>query len=51
VVVQGQYNPVLKGEKIPLGNGQEYCRPVGLFHAGEFIAGTRTIHAFGGKGG
>jgi hypothetical protein len=27
----------------------EYFIPKGLAHAGEFIAGTRTIHAFGGK--
>lgn len=48
-VVQGQYTIVLEDEKIPLGIGQEYYLPAGVPHGGEFIAGTRTFHAFGGK--
>jgi hypothetical protein len=31
-------------------SGQEYFIPKRLVHAGEFIAGTRTINAFGGEG-
>ena len=49
VVVQGQYTLIMGGEKIALGMGQEYFIPKGLGHAGEYLAGTRTIHAFGGR--
>jgi mannose-6-phosphate isomerase-like protein (cupin superfamily) len=49
VVVQGQYTLIIAGEKIPLGVGQEYFIPEGTAHAGEYLAGTRTIHAFGGR--
>ena len=49
IVVQGQYTLIIKGRKIPLSAGHEYYIPKRLPHAGEFIAGTRTIHAFGGR--
>jgi len=49
VIVQGKYTLIIGGKKIPMGVGQEYFIPKGLAHAGEYIAGTRTIHAFGGK--
>jgi mannose-6-phosphate isomerase-like protein (cupin superfamily) len=49
VVVQGRYTLIIHGEKIPLGVGQEYLIPKGVAHSGEYSAGTRTIHAFGGK--
>jgi mannose-6-phosphate isomerase-like protein (cupin superfamily) len=49
VVVQGKYNLIIRGEKIPMEPGQEYFISKGLAHAGEYSAGTRTIHAFGGK--
>lgn len=49
VVVQGKYILVIAGEKIPLGVGQEYFIPKGTRHAGEYLGGTRTIHAFGGR--
>ena len=49
VVVQGKYTVIIGGKKIPVGVGQEYCIPKGLAHAGEYIAGTRKIYAFGGK--
>jgi quercetin dioxygenase-like cupin family protein len=49
VVVQGKYTLLIDGNKIPVGIGQEYFISKGLAHAGEYIAGTRTIHAFGGK--
>jgi mannose-6-phosphate isomerase-like protein (cupin superfamily) len=49
VVVQGKYTLIIGGKKILLGVGQEYFIPKGVAHAGEYSAGTRTIHAFGGK--
>lgn len=49
MVVQGKYTLLIGGEKISLGVGQEYFIPKGKPHAGEYLAGTRTIHAFGGK--
>ncbi len=49
VVVQGKYTLLICGEKIPMGVGEEYFIPKGLVHAGEYVSGTRTIHAFGGK--
>lgn len=49
VVVQGKYTLIVGGEKIALGVGQEYFIPKGLTHAGEYLANTRTIHAFGGR--
>jgi quercetin dioxygenase-like cupin family protein len=48
VVVQGLYTLMIDGERIPLKAGQEYFIPRGVVHAGEVVAGTRTIHAFGG---
>ena len=49
VVVQGKYTLIIGGRRITLEAGQEYHIPRGVPHAGEFVAGTRTIHAFGGK--
>jgi quercetin dioxygenase-like cupin family protein len=49
VVVQGQYTLIIDGKRIPLNVGGEYCIPKGTPHSGESAAGTRTIHAFGGK--
>jgi quercetin dioxygenase-like cupin family protein len=49
IVVQGLYTLIINGEKIPVKSGEEYYVSKGIPHAGEFIAGTRTIHAFGGK--
>jgi mannose-6-phosphate isomerase-like protein (cupin superfamily) len=48
IVVQGQYTLVIDGTRIPLTPGQEYFIPRGVLHGGEVLAGTRTIHAFGG---
>jgi quercetin dioxygenase-like cupin family protein len=48
VVVHGLYTLIIDGERIPLEAGQEYFIPRGVVHAGEVVAGTRTIHAFGG---
>jgi quercetin dioxygenase-like cupin family protein len=47
-VVEGRYTLILNGERIPLKAGEEYVIPRGVAHSGEVLAGTRTIHAFGG---
>jgi quercetin dioxygenase-like cupin family protein len=49
VVVQGIYTLIIDGQKIPVRAGEEHFIPKGLAHAGEFTAGTRTIHCFGGR--
>lgn len=54
IVVQGCYtlifDPAGKSEqKIRLEAGEEYFIPRGVMHGGEVDAGTRTIHAFGGR--
>lgn len=48
VVVEGCYTLIIKGQRVILEPGQEYFIPRGLPHSGEVVAGTRTIHAFGG---
>src|SRR5215467_8759318 len=48
LVVQGRYTLIIQGKRIPLNSGQEYFIPRGVPHSGEVVAGTRTIHAFGG---
>ncbi|HKN15432.1 MAG TPA: cupin domain-containing protein [Candidatus Sulfotelmatobacter sp.] len=48
LVVQGRYTLLIDANLIPLDAGQEYFIPRGVLHGGEVIAGTRTIHAFGG---
>ena len=48
-VVEGCYKVLIDGWKIELRAGEELCIPRGVWHAGEVIAGTRTIHAFGGR--
>jgi quercetin dioxygenase-like cupin family protein len=54
VVLQGCYTLILYtanmgGDKIRIQAGQEYFIPRGVLHGGEVEAGTRTIHAFGGR--
>jgi len=49
VVIQGEYTLGIEGRAIKLTAGQEYYIPQGVPHDGVFIAGTRTINAFGGK--
>lgn len=49
IVVQGCYTLIINGERIPVRAGEEYYIPKGLRHGGEPAAGTRTIHAFGGR--
>ena len=48
VVVQGCYTLAIDGRRIPLKAGDEYFIAKGVRHSGEVVAGTRTIHAFGG---
>jgi quercetin dioxygenase-like cupin family protein len=49
VVVQGCYTLIIEGRRIPINAGEEYVIPSGVAHAGDVVAGTRTIHAFGGN--
>jgi quercetin dioxygenase-like cupin family protein len=49
IVVQGRYTLIIGGRRIVLEAGEEYFIPKGASHAEEFVAGTRTIHAFGGR--
>jgi quercetin dioxygenase-like cupin family protein len=46
--VQGCYTLIIDGKRIPVWAGEEYVIPRGVEHSGEVLAGTRTIHAFGG---
>ena len=48
IVVQGCYTLIVEGERISLKAGDERLIPRGVLHSGEVLAGTRTIHAFGG---
>jgi quercetin dioxygenase-like cupin family protein len=58
IVVQGCYILIIsethihetriKEARIRLTAGEEYFIPRGVPHSGEVVAGTRTIHAFGG---
>jgi mannose-6-phosphate isomerase-like protein (cupin superfamily) len=48
VVVEGCYTLIIGGERIPVRAGEEYFIPRSTVHGGEVLAGTRTIHAFGG---
>jgi len=48
MVVQGCYTLLIGGERIPVKAGEECVIPRGVVHGGEVVAGTRTIHAFGG---
>ena len=49
IVVEGQYDLIINNQKIVLTPGKEYFISKGTPHSGKFYAGTRTIHAFGGK--
>jgi quercetin dioxygenase-like cupin family protein len=49
LVVEGCYTLMIQGERIPLHAGEEVLIPRGVAHSGEVLAGTRTIHAFGGR--
>ena len=49
LVVDGCYTLIIDDQRIPVRAGQEYFIPRGTRHGGEVLAGTRTIHAFGGR--
>lgn len=49
LVVQGCYTLLIDRRRIPVKAGEEYVIPRGVAHSGEVLAGTRTIHAFGGR--
>jgi mannose-6-phosphate isomerase-like protein (cupin superfamily) len=49
VVVHGQYTVIIGGKEEPMRAGQECYIPKGTPHSGRAVAGTRTIHCFGGK--
>jgi quercetin dioxygenase-like cupin family protein len=49
IVVQGCYTLIIDDQRIPVRAGEEYFLPKGIPHGGEVVAGTRTIHAFGGR--
>src|SRR5690349_24657870 len=47
LVVQGCYTLIMVDQRIAIRAGEEYFIPRGVLHAGEVLAGTRTIHGFG----
>lgn len=49
VCVDGCYTLIIEGQRIVLQLGQEYYIAKGIPHSSEVVAGTRTIHAFGGR--
>lgn len=49
VCVSGQYTAFLNEEEFVLNPGGELFIPKGTEQWGKCIAGTRTIHAFGGR--
>jgi mannose-6-phosphate isomerase-like protein (cupin superfamily) len=49
VVLSGRYTVIANGSRIPVLAGEEMFIPQGLWHGREVLAGTRTIHAFGGR--
>jgi mannose-6-phosphate isomerase-like protein (cupin superfamily) len=48
IVVQGCYTLIFDDKRVPVKAGEEHFIPKGTWHGGEVMAGTRTIHAFGG---
>lgn len=49
VCISGEYTLTIDGEEICLKPGDEYLIPENTLHKSHSVAGTRTIHAFGGK--
>ncbi len=49
IVVSGQYIAMIDGKEIVLNPGDEIFVPKGTLQGGRYIAGTRTISAFGGR--
>lgn len=49
ICVSGRYTVIMNGQEFILESGDELLIPGGTEQWGTCIAGTRTIHAFGGK--
>ena len=49
LVIEGSYVLTLNGEEFRVDAGQECFIPKGTKIAGRVSAGTRTVHAFGGR--
>lgn len=49
VVVEGSYLLLIQGKQVELKAGQEYLIPKGAPHGSRVLAGTRSIHFFGGS--
>jgi quercetin dioxygenase-like cupin family protein len=49
IIVSGQYTACLEDREIVLNPGDELYIPAGTVQWGRCIAGTRSIHVFGGK--
>ena len=49
ICVSGEYTAILSGRETVLRPGDELFIPKGTVQSGRCIAGTRSIHAFGGK--
>ena len=49
VVLEGEYTVIIDGAATVVEPGGEFFIPAGVAHSGSFMAGTRTIHAFGGR--
>jgi len=47
-IIQGCYTLIFDDRRVPLRAGEEFFIPRGTQHGGEVLAGTRTIHVFGG---
>jgi quercetin dioxygenase-like cupin family protein len=48
-VLEGRCTAIVEGRRVDLHAGQELHIPKGLRQSMEVIAGTRTMHVFGGK--
>lgn len=49
IILSGQYTACFEDREIVLNPGDELFVPAGTLQWGRCIAGTRSIHAFGGK--
>ncbi len=49
VCIQGRYTILIDGREVDLESGGEFLISKDKEHACRRVAGTRTIHAFGGK--
>ena len=49
LVIEGRCTAILEDERFELSAGQELVIPKGTRQSMEVIAGTRTMHVFGGK--